>query len=406
MNDNDPDPHDRTPLPERALSVDDYEAAYQERLSDTLDIDSWQVGADLMQMYARLEREVAEAVEMEGALQGLIRREVFPYLRTRPGAPAVAGVFQAPVSRLEEVHRKLLFNGGVEACYGKETTYETLPVTITQIGLCLVSYQGDQGSWVHRIFRRDLRAFAGRSPVDEALELLNMRRRTSASEGSAVRDRLSDLARRGIRAYAERAALLRRSSAVWLMGSGSPTPYELVTGSGMPALLRAGLDLMRELVLDRQRFVFVSSGIPERELRTLGDALKPLQYILLDTFQERLGRIAAGHYRGQEWAALKPEVDSLVEDCGPRIIRGLYRASPMAPAQMFYAHVDHAHEAAMLALADSTLQEHRGCPLLMDLANTVCNATFGADSLIASTRLAYSSAGEPYRYEASSPGRR
>src|SRR3989442_3275260 len=37
--------------------------------------------------------------------------------------------------------------------------YTTLfrSVTITQIGVVLVSYRGDQGSWVQRIFRRDLR---------------------------------------------------------------------------------------------------------------------------------------------------------------------------------------------------------------------------------------------------------
>lgn len=44
---------------------------------------------------------------------------------------------------------RLLFNGAVEACDGTSVEHGTLPVTITQIGVCLVSYQGDQGSWLN-----------------------------------------------------------------------------------------------------------------------------------------------------------------------------------------------------------------------------------------------------------------
>jgi hypothetical protein len=77
----------------------------------------------------------------------------------------------------------------------------------------------------------------------------------------------------------------------------------------------------------------------------------------------------------------------------------------MAPAQMFYAHVDHAHEAALIALADSVLQEHRGFPMLIDLADSLCSATFGADVFTASTQLAYAAAGEPYRYSGANKGR-
>ena len=52
----------------------------------------------------------------------------------------------------------------------------------------------------------------------------------------------------------------------------------------------------------------------------------------------------------------------------------LYRATRLAPAQLFYAHADHAHLAAHIALADSVLQEQRGFPLLIDLADHVCRS--------------------------------
>jgi hypothetical protein len=207
-------------------------------------------------------------------------------------------------------------------------------------------------------------------------------------------------------AYAERAVLLDRSNAVWRMGHGSPTPYELVTGSGMIELLRAGLDVMQRLVLDHRRFVYVPSATSARELLTIGNALNPLEYAIVGTNEEALDRIAAGHYRGDAWGNAARDVATFVKECGSKVVVGMYRASALAPAQMFYAHVDHAHEAALIAIADSVLQEHRGFPLLIDLADGLCSATFGADWFAASTRLAYAHAGEPYRYMAERKTRR
>ena len=172
-----------------ALAGDEYEVAHGERLSETLDLGTWHLGADLVEMYTRLEREIADAVRQENEFQQRIRQEIFPRLRGREGAPADAGVYKAPLKKLEDIHMKLLFNGGVEACDGTVVTHDTLPMTITQIGVCLVSYQGDQGSWVHRIFRRDLRT-SGKNPVDETLELLEKRRQRSSVDQDSPRDRL------------------------------------------------------------------------------------------------------------------------------------------------------------------------------------------------------------------------
>src|SRR3989441_298336 len=387
------------PLPEEAaLSPSEFEAAHGERLSQALDLGTWTPGADLAAMYARLEQEIAEAVRKETEYQKLIRTKVFPLLRNREGAPPGAGVYRATLERVEEVHKKLLFNGAVEACDGTVASLATLPGTITQIGVCVVSYRGDQGSWVHRIYRRDLRTSSANSPVDETLEILERRRQRGAVGHNSARDRLTDLARRGIMAYAERAVLLDRSSAEWRMGHGNPAPYELVTGSGMVELVQASLELMKRFVLDHQRFVFVPSAPSARELLTIGNALKPLEYAIIDSNRENLERIASGHYRGEGWGEVGQAVDDFVEECGPKIVIGMYRASRLAPSQMFYAHVDHAHEAALIALADSVLQEHRGFPMLIDLADGVCSASFGTTTFAVSTQLAYAHAGEPFRY--------
>jgi hypothetical protein len=388
------------------LTADEYTAAHGETLSSTLDLSTWQPGADLAEMYARLEHEVAEAVKKEGEYQQQIRRRIFPLLRTRQGAPACAGVFRATIERLEDVHRKILFNGAVEACDGTVASHDTLPVTVTQIGVCLVSYRGNQGSWVHRIFRRDLRTSSRKDPIEETMDLLDRRRRRGAVDQKGSHDRLADLAKRGIMAYAERAVLLERSDSIWRIGHGNPTPYELVTGSGMPDLLRASLTLMKRIVLEHRRFIFVPSSTKARELLTIGNALLPLEYAIVDTNEDSLSRVAGGHYRGEAWGKLKADVEDFVKECGPRIVVGIYRASNLAPAQMFYAHVDHAHEAALIAMADSVLQEHRGFPMLIDLADGVCRASFGSSSFAASTQLAYAQVGEPFRYLAERRTRR
>src|SRR4029453_9407701 len=140
-------------------------------------------------------------------------------VRRRPGGPKGAGVRQAHAEDVAKVHRGLLFNGAVESCDGTCVVNDRLPLTIVQIGVCLVSYRGDQGSWVPRLFRRDLRV-RGADPVDEALELLERRRQRSGYDLSSRPDTLSELARRGLMSYAERAVLLQRSSAPWRMGHG------------------------------------------------------------------------------------------------------------------------------------------------------------------------------------------
>ena len=54
--------------------------------------------------------------------------------------------------------------------------------------------------------------------------------------------------------------------------------------------------------------------------------------------------------------------------------------------------------AVHIALADSVLQEHRGFPLLIDLADAVCRGVFGRESIEGPVATAYAEAGAPWRY--------
>ncbi|MFC1993110.1 hypothetical protein ACFLV3_04810 [Chloroflexota bacterium] len=386
------------------IPPDEYSKAYGEELSKTLDLDTWHTNDDFVGFYAQLEEEIKEAVQREDEMRGRIRKIIFPQLKNRNGAPSNSGVYQSTADQIERVHRGYLFNGSVEACDGNSIPHDTLPLTIVQIGVSLVSYNGSQGAWVHRLFRRDLRV-GGSDPVEDTLNLLERRQHRTGYDQESSRDRLTSLGRRGIMAYAERAVLLKRSNAPWRMGHGNPAPYELLTGSGMVELVDKGLDILNELILNHERFVFIPSAPSDRMLLTIGNALRPMEYAIVETLEDNLRRIAEGHYRGP-WLKVKPRIEQFVKEAGPKIVKGVFRATPISPVTVFYAHVDHAHEAAHIAIADSNLQEHRGFPMLITLADTMCSTMFGTDSLVPQVQVAYGEAGAPFQYQTERQTRR
>jgi hypothetical protein len=379
--------------PPEEVSAADFVASYGEPLESTLNLDTWERGENLDRMFARLDQEISEALARENELYKQIRDVVFPQITQRRHAPPGAGVFQATADQLKAVQQQVLFNGAAEASYGTSTGHDTLPMSITQIGVCLVSYAGEQGAWVHRLYRRDLRLH-GMNPADEALAILERRQAQSEPDRSGRRDRLTELGRRGITAYAERAILLKRSQAPWRMGRGHPAPYELLTGSGSMELLLAGLDLLRELILGHKRFVYISTTHNEPVLLTIGYALLPLQYAVVETSQPRVERIIyQGHLRGP----YRKRAEEFYDDAAPKILAGVYRTSSEVPPQIFYAHADFVHEAALIAMADSVLQAHSGFPVLLDLAHRVCRSTFGEEGFMSAVLSAYAQRGS-FRY--------
>src|SRR5262249_58701173 len=88
-----------------------------------------------------------------------IRAEIIPQLRdrTRPSAPPLAGVWPVALPDLEKIHRGTLFAGHVDACDSTVQVHESLALTIIQIGIALVGYHGEEGTWAHRLYRREPR---------------------------------------------------------------------------------------------------------------------------------------------------------------------------------------------------------------------------------------------------------
>jgi hypothetical protein len=387
-------------------TAEQFHASFGEELRQVLDVTTWGVGADLSREFTRIEREIREAVEHETDYQRQIRDVVFPRLEARPEAPRDAGVHQASAEQLTRIQRGLLFNGGVECCDGTMEVHDTLPLTVYQVGVSLVSYRGDQGTWSQRLFRRDLRQQCA-DPVAEVLELLERRSRREAAQRGVSDDPLGELVRKTLLDYAERAVLLRRSQAAWRLGHGNLITYELLTGAGLLELMVAGTQLLRELIQGHQKFIFVASEPRDRMLLTIGQALRPLEYAIVETLADSLHRwfsqerFKVGIRAVLDWDGqpLTPAdwIPRFIDEVASQVVVGIYRASAYAPAQLFYAHVDHARLAPEIVLADGMLQEHRGLPLLIDLANHVCRSVFRG-TLQGLSESAYAAAGVPWRY--------
>lgn len=377
----------------------EFRTAFGEDLARTLDVDTWATGIDWEGAIARLRNEIQAAVGREEALRETVRRQILPRIGKSKEALPEAGVYRASPDELIKVHEGLLFPSQVEAVDGTSSTHDTLPLGITQIGIAVVSYGGTSATFAQRVYRKEI---AGRTSdaFQAALEIIDRR---DARSGLDQKDGLSELARRGIMTYAERKILLDKATAPWRIGHGAPAPYELLTGSGSMSLLMASLDVLRRMILDFRRFVFIPSAPGERGLLTIGNALAAGEYVVINTIERDIERIVErGHYAGR----YKDKAMQFVQDCGPHVVRGLYRVSEHSPPYMFYGHREHIHLAARIAIADSILRPARGFPMLIDVADVTCRSTFGTAGFLGLIHDAYAQAGVPMKYMGERDSRR
>jgi hypothetical protein len=390
------------------VSADLFKEYFGESLPQTLDLGSWRQGIDLVREYARIQTEVERAVEFESFQEKRVRETVFPTIAFKEGLPPEAGFYDTlTVDDIAAVHRGLLFNGGVACCDGTVQVHDTLALTVHQIGVCLVAYTGNQGCWSTRLFRRDLREAKG-DPVEIMNMLLERRARRAGLNQPDRRDGLSELAQRSVMSYAEVAVLLDHTEAIWRLGHGSPAPYQLLAGVSNPDVAILSIKLLRRMIEGHRKFVYVSSESGDRDYLQLGQALRPLEYLIISTLDERIDDFVKGiHFTG------KPTVDARWEgttltaeqwvlkfqnEVASQVLVGVFRASELAPPQVFFAHRDHYEEAAAIAIADSVLLPERGFPMLIDLADRACKSVYGGGSLRDMTDAAYARCGAGVRY--------
>jgi hypothetical protein len=365
----------------RDLYVDDFRRAFGENFIDAIDINTWSIGANLSELYPVVEQEWLKAKTDENNQRRIFRDYVFPRIKANGNVP-----FAGLNSQVEDVkqllgkmHRGFLFNGAVTACSSIHAIFNTVPLSISQIGVCLINYEKQHGSYSHRLFSRDLR-FKSDDPVQEVLDLIE-KRKTIDNAGDA-RAAMSNLAVRGIRAFVERAILMdkRSSQSKWILGNGDPTPYELMMGfwGSQKEMMNRSIELMSRMVIDHQRFVYVHSCERFPDLWTLGNALLPFEFLILGTLEEDLvRRVELGGTRN----VIRDAYTKFAREVGSKIVRGIYKVSHQAQPQIFYGHIDHIRTAALIAMADSVFQLHIGRPMLLDLASNLCDISFSKSEL-------------------------
>lgn len=387
----------------------DVAASLETEFKLALDLDTWTSGECMMQLTARLEREVEMAARFEDGMAPRVLKKLEEALPTAPDRSSESGIYTLTVDEVTGAMRNVLFNGLVEACDGTRVTVATLPVTVIQIGICLASYAGtgDGGSIGHRLFRHDIMRKNGNAE-NEVLAFLSRRARRKKSDVAFTEFgddgqpmSISDMLCRALMIYAERAMLVDRSTRPWRLGHGGPMPHELIVGSGRNEMAFASLDMLRRLLLDHKRFIFVPSEISDAAVVTIANALQPLQYAVLRNTKDIIeGYIAGTSYERPHYkkSGLFQAVRSFQEDVGSKVVLGVYRASALCPGRVFYAHEDHVHEAAQIVMADSALQEARGFPNLIDIADRTCKGMFEPGGLSAQVHAALAQSGSPFRF--------
>jgi hypothetical protein len=372
--------------PERFLTAEAISQALGQSVRQALDLEGWDQSLGLEKLLDQVPRAVGRSVAREQRLYAHIRRHVLPRLRAFPDSPAAAGVYRVQERHLRDARRNLLLSGATAAADGVGAGHEGLAATLVALGIALVRYDGALRSWRTTFLRHDFDARV-RRPLDEIRGVLDRRARRRAEDGE--RDRLTYLMRRAFMAAAERKALLERGAARWRMGHGVPAPLELLTGSGSMELIDEVLPVLEALLLTEKRWVFLPDWSANPALLTLANALEPGQLAVLQKGKPALEDLVE---RGTFDAARKRRVEAFAARAGEAFVVGGFRATADAPAQLFFAHAEHALQAGTLALADAALQPHKGFPLLLELARLAAHNGLGVEAFNGLVEAAYAKA--------------
>jgi hypothetical protein len=164
-----------------ARVFDDFDKGIREAIDDALNIAQWTAGERMGDLEERLEREVETAIAHEDKMAPRVLDMVRNHISEAPDASCESGIYSVKPEQITAACRSVLFNGLVEACDGTRVTYETLPISVIQIGLCMTSYLDDGAptSIGHRLFRHDM-VRANGNVTDQVMAFIQQRSRLSA----------------------------------------------------------------------------------------------------------------------------------------------------------------------------------------------------------------------------------
>lgn len=363
------------------FSVDTFQQAFGVDFNDTINVDNWNSGFDLSKFVSQTEEDWIKVKKRQSENQKTIRESFFPRIKELALVPH-AGLCEnvSEIKNLvERVQNGFLFNGAVTACASTIASYQTVPLTINQIGVCLINYERQHGTYSHTLIRSPELRFKSENPLKDVINLIE--RRKGEEDGRNKERKVSEIAIRGIRAYMERLLLLERKNekSKWILGNGELLPHELMRGfwAGKRELSEKSLGLIKKIV-EHQRFVYVQGCEKFEDLWMFGDALLPFEYLVIDSVENIwTQRIISGNIR----PPIRDDYMNFAKEVGSKIVQGIYRVSPQAEPQIFYGHIDHIRTAALVAMADSVFQLYKGRPMLLDLASNICQMSFNQNDL-------------------------
>src|SRR5262249_22973102 len=375
--------------PDAPTPTREIERALGQTLASALDFATWDKDSGL-QGLAKAQEYLTRSVQEQGRILQGVRTQILNELAAFPDAPSAAGVYRAKTEDLRIARRTILLSGRMTAARGASIGHESVAASLVSVGICLTKYDGKIRSWRTMFMRHDCDLKTG-NVVEDIRAVLNQRaRRSRVGPGSNGHDSISRLMRRAFQSAAERKSLLENGGPGWRMGYGVPAPYDLLTGSGSMGLLDAVLPILESLLLSEKRWVFIPDSLSSLAFATIAAALDPGQLAIIQKAKATFDAIVEkGHYDSTS----KAKVRKFVNKAGDAIVIGGFRATPFAPAQLFFAHAEHAIHAGLVAMADAELQPHRGFPLLLELAGVSCKTSLGIDAFQGMVESTYAKAG-------------
>jgi hypothetical protein len=276
---------------------------------------------------------------------------------------------------IEALQRKKLYTGQVVASDGTLAKHETLSLVGAQIAISKVSYQETTGQIVSNIMHwgRELPKQTTASDIVQAIR----------SRGQELQDKMPNLFLYALMTYKERQVLLDSPPGTFRLIQGPVFSHELLTGSGRHHILDTCLKLIGRMI-DEGSYATIVSNDSHRELLSLGMALDPGEYIVVDTgtqvlqdFRQRANYVSTSipQYGNRSQIELFEEFQ---RQYGPKVLRGVLRAHPMSRPYVFYCNADQLEESVHILLADAANTGGRGFPLLIDLADQMCSGAFRA----------------------------
>lgn len=316
---------------------------------------------------------VHRVVEADETLTRELREVYFPEL-VREGT--LLDWKKSDDKYIEMLKQKLLFTGQVVAADGTLARYESLSLVGAQIAISKVGYRGNAGQYVSDLvyWGKELSNSPSVTDVVEAIR----------SRGKDLPQKLPNLFLYALMIYKERQVLLESPAHHFKLIQGPIFPHEMLSGSGRAHTMQTCLNLIADLIDNGNYACIVSNTSAFRDLKMLGLALHPGEYIVVRTGNDLLEE----YYQGANYTSTpiekygnrsqKSVFKEFQNAYGHKVVQGVLRAHHLSPPYIFYCNADKIDEAVHILLADASNSGARGFPLLIDLADQYCSGAFKA----------------------------